>query len=307
MDLRKLESFCRVVEEKSFTRAAEAMLLAQPTVSEHVRNLEEQLGQKLVDRLGREVVPTPAGRLLYGYARRILTISRQAVEAVEQFGGTLTGRIMIGSGTIPGTYILPALIGQFRQQYPTIKTTLQITGSRNVGVRVLEGALEMGVVGARWKEERFIWERIFADELTLIVPPDHVLASRTHVTLQDIMAEPFVLREPASGTRQVFARILRRAGYRESMLKEVAEMGSTAAVTEAVKAGLGVAVVSRRAARDGIRCGTLAEVRLHGQDMNRHFYLILRKNRQLSPVTEVFLDFLRSQQTTHCSIGNTDS
>ena len=153
MELRKLEVFCKVVELKSFTRSAEAVLLSQPTVSEHIRSLEEELGQKLLDRMGREVEPTPVGRLLYNYAVKILRLQHEFVQAVEQYSGKLVGRIMIGSGTIPGTYILPELIGQFRSRYPSIQATLKIAGSQFIASDVLGGRLEIGVVGARWAEK----------------------------------------------------------------------------------------------------------------------------------------------------------
>ena len=138
MEIRKLDAFCKVIELKSFTRAAEAMLLSQPTVSEHIRSLEQELDQKLLDRLGRKVEPTPVGRLLYRYARKILQTQNDAVQAIEQYGGKLIGRLIIGCGTIPGTYILPGLIGRFRLEHPAIKATLRITSSRIIAEKVVE-------------------------------------------------------------------------------------------------------------------------------------------------------------------------
>jgi len=294
MEIRKLEAFCKVVELKSFTRAAEAVLLSQPTVSEHVRSLEQELDQKLVDRLGREVEPTPVGRLLYGYAMKILQTRREAVQAVEQYSGKLIGRILIGCGTIPGTYFLPELIGRFRLQYPSIKATLRITSSKIISGKVLAGEVELGVVGAKWNENGLTWTKMFSDELTLAVHPDHPWAHRKSVSLRDVVKEPFIIREPESGTRKVFARILEENGFREGGLQEVAEIGSTAAVKEAVKAGIGVAILSTSAVADDVNCGRLVAVAIKGQKMQRPFYLIQRKNRELSPVTSVFLDYLHT-------------
>lgn len=161
IEIRKLDAFCKVIELKSFTRAAEAMLLSQPTISEHIRSLEEELGQKLVDRLAREVEVTPAGKILYGYARKILQTRSEAVQAIEHYSGKLVGRIMLGCGTIPGTYILPELISEFRLQYPAIKATLSISSSRIISRKVLEGDLEFGVVGAKWNNNGLSWREIF--------------------------------------------------------------------------------------------------------------------------------------------------
>lgn len=293
MEIRKLDAFCKVVELKSFTRAAEAMLLSQPTVSEHIRSLEQELDQKLLDRLGREVEPTPVGRLLYKYARKILQTQNDAVQAIEQYGGKLIGRLIIGCSTIPGTYILPGLIGRFRLEHPSIKATLRITSSRIIAEKVVAGEYELGVVGVRWNESRLNWTAIFSDELTLTVHPDHSWALRKAILLKDIGKEPFIMREPDSGTRKVFARILEKNGLKESSLQEVAEIGSTAAIKEAVKAGIGISILSRRAVIDDVKCGRLVAVSVIDHKLQRPFYLIQRKNRALSPVASVFLDYLR--------------
>lgn len=293
MEIRKLDAFCKVIELKSFTRAAEAMLLSQPTVSEHIRSLEQELDQKLLDRLGRKVEPTPVGRLLYRYARKILQTQNDAVQAIEQYGGKLIGRLIIGCGTIPGTYILPGLIGRFRLEHPSIKATLRITSSRIIAEKVVAGEYELGVVGARWNESRLNWTAMFSDELTLAVHPDHSWALRKAILLKDIGKEPFIMREPDSGTRKVFARILEKNGLKESSLQEVAEIGSTAAIKEAVKAGIGISILSRRAVIDDVKCGRLVAVSVKDHKLQRPFYLIQRKNRALSPVASVFLDYLR--------------
>ncbi len=292
MDMRKLDAFCKVVELKSFTRTAEAMLLSQPTVSEHIRSLERELDLKLVDRLGREVKPTPAGRLLYGYAQKILQLQEEAVQAIEQFSGRLSGRIRIGCGTIPGTYIMPELIGRFRREHPSIRATLRITSSRIIAGMVLSGDHELGVVGAKWNENGLSWTRMFSDELILAVHPQHPWARKKAVSLDEIVREPFIMREPESGTRRVFAQILEKSGFKEKQLQEVAEIGSTAAIKEAVKEGIGISILSRRAIRDDVSCGRLAAVAVKDHTLGRPFYLIKRKNRELSPVVSVFLEYL---------------
>ncbi len=292
MEIRKLDAFCKVVELKSFTRAAEAMLLTQPTVSEHVRSLENELGQQLVNRLGREVEATHAGSVLYAYARKIMRMRREAVQALTEFSSHLSGRIYVGCGTIPGTYILPGIIGEFREQYPSIQATLTISSSRIISQRVLAGELEFGVVGARWNQSGLSWCELFSDELTLAVPPAHPWALLKSISVHELPGEPYIMREQESGTRRVFAKILEENGLKESQLKEVAEIGTTAAVKEAVKAGIGVSILSRYAVRDDMACGRLAALSLKEHRMQRPFYLIRRNNRTLSPVASVFLKFL---------------
>jgi DNA-binding transcriptional LysR family regulator len=149
MDIRRLEIFAKVAELGSFSRAAEALFLTQPTISEHVRALEDELGVQLLDRLGRGATPTRAGQLLLGYARRMLTLSREAHQALERFQGRMSGELVVGGSTIPGEYVLPALIGQFKTKYPDISISLLIGSSRQVSEWLEEGRVEVGVVGAR--------------------------------------------------------------------------------------------------------------------------------------------------------------
>jgi len=299
MEIRKLEVFCRVVELKSFTRAADAVLLSQPTVSEHIRSLEEELGQKLLDRLGREVEPTPVGLLLYKYAVKMLRLHQDALEAVEKYGGKLVGRIMIGSGTIPGTYILPGLIGVFRNKYVSIRATLRIAGSQIIASEVLSGKLDIGVIGARWSEKGLEWQDIFSDKLALIVNADHPWAARREVTLDELENEPFILRESASGTRKVIDRILAEHGVDPSSLQEVAEIGSTAAIKEAVRLGVGVSILSVKAVEMDVSCGALKTVPIAGVKLERPFYMIRRRNRELSPAASVFWEYLHSEGRRH--------
>ena len=297
MDLHKLAVFCRLIEVKSFTRTAEAMRLSQPTVSEHIRHLEELLGEKLVDRLGRSVEPTPVGRLLYRRARKLLRAHQEMIQAVQEYSGRISGRVLIGSGTIPGTYLLPDLISRFRARYPETRATLLISSSHAIAHRVQASELDLGLVGARWNDSALDWQRLFSDQLILVVPPGHGWAAQTRIHCRDLAGQPFVFREHGSGTRRVVAQYLRGQGLHEEDLDEVAEIGSTAAVKEAVASGIGISILSRRAVNDDIARGRLHGVEIAGMDLERPFYLITRKNKQLPPVARAFVDFLLHQET----------
>ncbi|MDA8164758.1 MAG: selenium metabolism-associated LysR family transcriptional regulator [Desulfobacteraceae bacterium] len=294
MDLHRLEVFCRVVELKSFTKAAEAVYLSQPTVSEHLRSLEEMVGQKLVDRLGREVLPTPAGQILYRYALQLLQLRQEATQALQQFSGTLAGHLTLGASTIPGTYILPALIGTFKARYPDIQTTLRIANSRLTAEGVLNGELEMGVIGARWNEPGLEWEEMFEDELVITVHPEHPWAKRRKVRLPELLQEPFIMRERFSGTRRVMSQILEEHGADLSRLPVVAEMGSTEAVRQSIKARIGVSILSRHAVAEDVERNTLVTVALEGIRLRRPIFLIKRRQRELSPLCSAFLQHLRA-------------
>ncbi len=292
MDLHRLEVFCKVVELKSFTKAAEAIFLSQPTVSEHIRSLEEMLGERLVDRLGREALPTQAGQLLYKYARKILRLRQEAMQAMASYRGTLAGHLSLGASTIPGAYILPQRIGAFKKLHPAIQITLSIGNSRTVADGVLAGDTEFGVVGARWSDPALEWLEILDDELVLAVYPSHPFAGKKEVEPAQLLNEPMIIRERDSGTRRVVTQLLEKH-LDLDRLQIVAEMGSTEAVRQGIKSEGGIAILSSRAVAEDIERGSLVTVPLANIRLSRPFYLIIRKNRQSSPICSTFLDFLQ--------------
>ena len=294
MDLRQLEVFAGVYELRSFSRAASALRLTQSTVSEHVRLLEEELGTRVFDRLSRETVPTRAGELLYGYARQMLLLRTEARQALDQFLGQVTGTLLIGASTIPGEYVLPPAIGRFRERHPRVAITLQISDSRGITQAVLDGQVDLGVVGADPGNRVLEVRALMPDELVLVVPPRHAWAGRSQAILDELRTQPLIVREPGSGSRQALERALEASGRSLADMQVVAEMGSTSAIKQAVKAGVGVSVMSSRAAEDECRHGLLASVKLKDLDVTRHFYVITHGSRSRSPLCRAFLEFLES-------------
>lgn len=292
MDLRRLEVFCKVYEMKSFSRAGKAALLSQPTVSEHIRHLENLLEVQLFDRLGREVVPTRAGEILYNYARRMLNLRREATRTLELYRGKTSGELELGGSTIPGQYILPSLIGSFKERFADIRIRLVISDTMKITNMVLEGSLELGVVGAKMKDNKLQFDQLFDDELVLAVSPDHSWASLTTIALEQLTETPFIMREHGSGTRMMMLEILEQAGFDSQQLNVKAEMGSTEAIRQAIKAKVGVSILSRRAIADDLSFEQLCHVPIRGLTFSRHFYLVTHTKRSRSPVGQAFVDFL---------------
>lgn len=292
MDIKRLELFCRVVELGSFTRAAEASLLTQPTVSENIRQLEESLDERLLDRLGREVLPTPAGEILYRYARRILQLRDEAGEALAEYRGRLRGELLLGASTIPGTYLLPRVVAAFQAGHPQVRPTLRIAGSGQIVAKLLQGELSVALVGSAVRDQRLESRELPGDELVLILPPGHPWQRRTEVSAGELAGQPFILREQGSGTRQVMADALRREGLELDALEIRAEMESSEAVVQAVRAGLGIAVASSLAVAEDIERGVLLSRPIAGIRMHRPFYLLLRRGRELSPLALAFCEHL---------------
>lgn len=301
MDLRRLEVFAKVAELGSFSRAAEALGLTQPTVSEHVRALEDDLGVQLLDRLGRGATPTRAGSLLLGYARRLLALSREARQALDQFQGRLSGELVVGGSTIPGEYLLPALIGRFKTRYPDISVCLLIGSSRQVTEWIDEGRAEVGVVGAPPSPKSVVARELQADELVLIVPQTHAWAGKTSVTLAELKAEPLIVRERGSGSREALERALAEVNAALSGFRVVGEMGSTQAIKQAVRAGVGLALVSQRAVEDECRARLLHCLKVDDLRVSRAFYLVTHRDRSRSPLAQAFVELVESETPTRAS------
>lgn len=292
MDMKRLDFFCQVVELKSFTKAAEKLHLTQPTVSEGVRLLEETLGESLLDRMGREVLPTPAGKVLYRYARRILQLRDEAKRAVSDLRDSAGGLLSLGASTIPGAYLLPRLIEAYSKQYPGAEVALKISGTGQVLDDLLQERLELALVGGMSTVRGLEWHACFGDELVLIVPPHHRWASLEQIDPAELLEEPILLREAGSGTRTTLEQYLRQYKVEPAKLQVLAEMGSNEAVKQGVRGGLGVAVISGLSVTDEIARGDLVSLKLVGEPLGRPFYLVQRSGRQLTSAAESFRNLI---------------
>lgn len=295
MDARQLEIFVKVAELGSFSKAAGALFLTQPTVSEHIRGLEEELGVRLLDRLGRGAAPTKAGQLLLGYARRILELHREARQALDQFQGRMSGELVVAASTIPGEYVLPALIGRFKEKYPDIAISLLIGDTQRVVEWVLEGRAELAVAGAQIDHRALEYRELMPDELVLVVSAAHPWHGKKTATLEEVRAEPLIVRERGSGSRHALERALAEVGLDLSDFRVVGEMGSTQAIKQGVKAGVGISLISKRAVAEECQHGTLHCVKVKDLRFSRAFYLVTSTTRTRSPLAEAFRAFLISE------------
>jgi len=292
-DLRQLEIFVKVVELGSFSKAGEAVHLAQASVSERIATLENMVGAKLLDRMGRRVTPTKAGELLCRHAQHLLEAKRAACVEIQDFLGVKEGDISIGGSTIPGEYILPKVIGQFSKEYPRITVTLTVADSEEIERRVLGGEFELGVIGRKSTNKHLANHELWKDELVLALPSAHRLAGRKEVSLEHAAQEPFISRELGSGTLRSMEFSLQNAGLKGiQSLHIVARLGTSTAVKEGIKAGLGISVLSAIALETEVKAGVLKAIRLKGIPMFRYFYLIRDKRRTASPISRSLTDFL---------------
>jgi DNA-binding transcriptional LysR family regulator len=289
MELRHLEIFCKVVEHGSFSKAAVALSLTQPTVSIHLKALEDSVGTRLLDRLGRSITPTRAGEILYKYAKEIVRYKAEAEGALNEFSGSMRGPLTVGASNIPGEYILPSYISRFKERFPEIVPAIRIGDSQSIYNLVLEAGVDVGVVGFEIKDRNIVSRKFLDDELFLVASAKF---KRDEVSTEDLKTLPLLLRETGSGSTATVLDSLTASGIDTTDLNLVGDMGSTRALIEAVKSGMGLAFISGRAVNDDIKHGTLKQVNVNGIVLKRKFDIITHRLRADSPICKAFIEFL---------------
>lgn len=295
MELRQVKLFCLIMEQGGVSKAAKTAGLGQPTVSQHLKALEEELGILLFERRGKRIVPTQAAHAFYPYAKQAIQTLESGRKALEEHVGLVRGTLEIAGSTIPGHYILPGLVAEFRKLFPGVQIRVDVGDTQQVVGKVRLAEAEIGFVGARMDIQGMIFEPFASDELVMIALPSHPMANRC-VSLEELASLELVTREPGSGTRKSWEAHLSKRGLDPERLSVVAQLGSTEAVVRAVKAGLGVGIVSLWAVAEELKQGTLSRIMVEGPPMDREFYMIWMANRPLSPAAQRFSEIAMAQK-----------
>lgn len=290
MNFYPLRAFLAVAQDGSFSKAARKLYRTQPAISKQVQALEESLGIPLFNRVGKSVLLTEAGNILRDHANIAFQTLDDARETINQLRGLQKGQLSIGAASTIGTYMLPQALGEMKAQFPGIEIALVITNKARVIQRVLNHEVELGFVGPPVEPVELEREKYLLDELVLIMAPTHRLAGRESVAVKDLAEEVFVLREQGSGTREIMEEELARMNV---SLKKAMELGSSAAIKQAVAANLGISIVSKFAITLEILQGRLTTARLPKLNLRRQLYIIHHKGRILSPAARQFCSLLR--------------
>ena len=297
IDFRHLETFCRIAGLKSFSKAADDLFLTQPTVSGHILSLERSLSLRLLDRTSREVRLTKAGKVFLEYASKILSFRKDLLNALSEFSEGIRGDLSLGASTIPGEYLLPKLMGDFKREHPHFIISLKIADTKEIVQYVLQDGVEFGIIGARLNHPSLHYEKYEEDEIIVVAPSGHPLARKKRANLEELLKEPWIIREEGSGTQIASEKALRKKGKSLKQFNVVMEMGSTSSVKEGVKARLGLAFISRRATEEEVRQGFLSRIDVEGIDpILRQIYIVSHHGRTLSPIGAEFLRFLRREK-----------
>ncbi len=288
MDIHHLKIFAAVFKNRSFSRASEELHISQPTISEHIKNLEHELNCTLFDRLGRTIVPTPQAELILPKALQVIEEVAAIPNLLMEACNTIRGHMTIGASTIPGTYLLPALASHFKKEHPDVSFEIRIHDTGLIAEMIANHELLFGVVGARVEQKQLMLQPFCDDELICAGIP----ALAKQCLNNKVLSAPFLQREEGSGTRLATEGFLGERGIKKKSLQIVATLGSTAAIKEAIKAGLGVSILSKMAITEELAAGTLCEIALGGPAMTRRFYLLRHKKRSLPPHYQAFYDMI---------------
>ena len=294
MDLRHFETFLKIAELQSFTKAAEALCLTQPTVSKQIVDLERFFDVRLIDRTKRTVALTKSGEILLQYARDLINLKKDAIEAIASFKGIKKGTITIGASTIPGIYILPRLLSVFKKKYNGIGIKLIISDTKDIIEKMEEGKIDIGFVGAKNTTLKIDYKKFVDDTIVIIAPPGFP----DLILLKDLKDYPLIAREPGSGTRNNFESSLKKTkDVDPAYLTVVAELTDNQAIKEAVKNGMGMSYISKLAIVDELATGKLKRIAIQGfPEIKRSFYVISRKGKTTPPQVKALLEIIDTME-----------
>lgn len=292
MSDRRLQVFHTVAGVLNFTRAAELLHMTQPAVTHQIRQLEEEFNARLFDRSNNRISLTAAGEQVMEYADRILKLYAEMQESVKTLTGDRTGLVTLGASTTIAEYMLPGLLGGFRQCFPEVQIRLRVANTDAVVGMVADNSIELGVVEGEVDNQLLRVDQCQQDELFVIVPPDHALATRPSVAPNDLFGCPFIHREAGSGTRSVIEKYFIAQGVNESDLNCPFELGSTEAIKGAVQAGVGISIVSESTLQKEVNLEKLVALPLN-PPLLRSFYFVRQKQKFRTQLMDELFQFAR--------------
>lgn len=295
VDLSELQVFLTVAAERSFSRAAAKLHRTQPAVSQAIRRLEDELGERLFDRSSKQGALTEAGRVLRDYAQRLMRLSDEAEQAVRELRDLRRGRVLVGANEGAVHALLP-LINRFRNSHPQIQVDVRRVASRQVGVEVLQGGLDFGVVTFQPAERGLLSLGLGPDELVVLVHPQHPLATRAQVTMAEFGRETVIAHNDPSPARE---RVLRVFEQKHAPINIQIALPSLEAIKRAVEMKMGVALLPKRCALTEISRGQLVAVRMPQLRLARQLRLVYRRAGGLSHAAEAFLGSARQHHPEH--------
>jgi DNA-binding transcriptional LysR family regulator len=297
---RRLQVFHTVARLLSFTKAAEALHMTQPAVTFQVRQLEEYFNTRLFDRTHNRISLTEVGEKVYEYAEKIFEQYALMENTVKEMTGDINGVLLIGASTTIAEYMLPVLLGDFKNKYPNVRIRLRVSNTDEIVSMIENNAIDLGVVEAPVSNKSLHVEVCRMDQLVGIVPPGHPLVEHGEVSVHELVSYPYISREEGSGTREVIMEYFSQAGLSADDLHVIMELGSPEAIKGAVASGMGISILSRAAINKDVQLGLLEEIRLN-PPLARPFSFVHQKQKFRLRVIEELIKFAQNYCNLHAN------
>jgi DNA-binding transcriptional LysR family regulator len=295
MNLDYLRTYLDVIRIGSFSEVAKKLSISQPAVSFQIQKLEQDLGVRLIDRRQKKLTLTEAGKRLLRFAETVEGEHNSLVRDLNQLREEVIGNLIITASTIPGDFILPPILSEFKRLHPAVGIQVVVSDSGRVIDGVRNGTYEIGFCGMVLEEQELEAFKIAEDEIVLIVFPEHPFAGKKRVSFLEVTEEPLISREDTSGTQRSVESLLRSSGFDLGLRKPTLVLGTTEAVVSAVEANSGIAFVSNLAIKKSLSLGLVKVIGVEGLTLKRDFFCIYREQRVVSRLLEEFIAFVRGR------------
>jgi DNA-binding transcriptional LysR family regulator len=292
----ELITFCKIVDQKSFSRAAEQVGISQPAVSLQVKAMEEDYGVQLLHRDGMDILPTEQGKIVYEFAQQIIRLYERSQQEVRSLSSVVIGRLDIGASTGPGENVVPLLLGRFKNQYPEVSIALRVADSQDIINGIFNHRLELGFVGTYRRDRYLAFEPFLHDQLIVVTYPEHPWVNRSSVSFQELIQTPLILQQQGSGATTVLQDALSEQGISWRDLNIVMELGLQESTKAAVAAGFGVTIISKLGAKDELERGSLVEIHVEDLELRRDIYVCYNRSLPLSNLATTFLEFAKQDK-----------
>ncbi len=295
---RRLQVFHTVARLLSFTKAADALHMTQPAVTFQVRQLEEYFNTRLFDRTHNRISLTEVGARVFQYAEKIFEQYSEMENAVKEMTGDVSGVLVLGASTTIAEYMLPTLLGDFKDKYPDVRIRLQVSNTDGIVAMVEDNVIDLGIVEAPVHNKSLAVELCNKDQLVAVVPPDHVFAQRSSITAKELFTEPYISREEGSGTREVINAYLETQQVAMCDVHVIMELGSPESIKGAVEAGMGVSILSKATLHKELELGRLTTITLN-PPLERPFSFVHQKQKFRARAMDELLSFAQQYCSEH--------
>lgn len=288
MNLRKMKIFYETATELNMSKAAKKMFISQPSVSQYIHEIEDEIGVKLFDRIGKKIFLTYEGAVYLNYCRRILNLHDEGLKVLHDIKNCEKGKIKIGASTTIGIYILPEIIKEFTKEHNEIEISLSVDNTYNIEKMILDNKIDFAYIEGKNIFEEIIAESIWDDELIFICSPLSKIAEKTIMTRDEFKNQKLIIREKGSGTREILQGFL---DSNDIDYKVFMELGNTEAIKRSVEANLGIGCVSKRTVLENIKNNTINKFYLENMHINRKLSFICHRDKFLSKGMNKFIEF----------------